>query len=109
MIAACLKLEWLPVIAALVSTLQTGRLVKYAVRPEIKARIYFTMFWSAGCFATLLYANTAGSFHSLLVQHALSIGSALVVLGWLWAAQGVIGFRSTIFTMAEPQENEAAT
>ena len=106
MIAACLKLEWLPVFAALVSTLQTGRLLKYAVRSEIKARVLFTMFWSALCTAVLVYANTAGDFSDLLVQHALCVGSSLVVLGWLWSAQGVIGFRSTILTFAEAPPTE---
>ena len=108
MIAACLNLEWLPVIAAVLSTVQALRLLAVSIRPVIKARLAFTSVWSLSCVLTLVYANTVGSYDTALVHHATSIMASLVVCGWLWVVSGFYSVLHTAIVLPagydQPQE-----
>ena len=89
MLALCLNSTWLPTVAAFLSAAQCVRLLAYTVRIDTKARLLFTFGWSVVLFATLLWANTVGSFASPLVIHGLTIGGSLVVIGWVLVGQAV--------------------
>ena len=91
-----LALGWLPLITGALSTVQAVRLLKYVERYESRARVCFTAAWSAVYTCTLLYADTVGSFDDAYVVPTLSIGSSLIIAGWLWSAQDVIRVRSAI-------------
>ena len=104
MIATCLNIQWLPVAAAIISAVQAVRTARYAVRAIIKARIYFTALWSVGCGVSLVWATTVGSYQASFEQHAICISGSLVVLGWIWSAQGVINFRSSLTFVSQDPE-----
>jgi len=89
MLAMCLNLTWLPTVATFLSAAQCARLLAYTVRIDTKARLLFTFGWSVASFATLLWANTVGSFDSMLMIHGLTIGGSLVVAGWVLVGQAV--------------------
>ena len=89
MLALCLNSTWLPTVATFLSAAQCVRLLAYTVRIDTKARLLFTFGWSAASFAMLLWANTIGSFDSMLMIHGLTIGGSLVIAGWVLVGQAV--------------------
>ena len=103
-IATCLNIQWLPVAAAIISAVQAVRTARYAVRAVIEARVYFTALWSVCCGVALVWANTVGSYHASFEQHAICISGSMVVLGWIWSAQGVINFRSSLTFVSQEHE-----
>ena len=89
-LAVCLGLEWLPITGGALSAVQCARLSKYATRSPTTARLLFTAVWSVATVAGRLLHMFFGSFHPLTVNHFVTIGSGLVLIGWVLVTAAVL-------------------
>ena len=90
MIAACLGLEAIPLVACILSVWQAVRVLTYATRLTTSLRLYFTIFWSAVSAAGLMFGFVFSAFDVLLLKHLLTIATGLSILGWALVLQAVL-------------------
>jgi hypothetical protein len=90
MIAACLGLEAVPMVASIWTIWTAIVCLKMAVRSATTVRCIFLIFWSTVCTAVHALGFLTGAWGHVLLKHTLTVSTGLVVLGWCLVANSAI-------------------
>ncbi len=105
MLAACLGLEAIPMVAGAWSVWIAIRFLKYATRFTTLVRLVFTILWSTVTAVGYAIGFIFSAWDHLFLKHTLTVSTGLAIVGWCLVSRAVLdGLKASVIKIQTSEQ-----